>query len=239
MQAEAASSSERLEIDASITPRFKPPAAGSPGHADGPHPRWAGFLHAMMGPQRAVIPSDRDRSSYRESITAAVAPSHHITVAAQPHRHHPPSPAPAPLRLCSGTPRRSFAQVVAGDLAAVAMSGPSRPTVPPGTSAAAPGNVAPAPGAVRPGGPPAAIAAPYLGPPGFQGWPASHGGCEEAAVERERRRLPETAAERGRRRRRDMAVDGGIVLFGSQDSSFLFWVCPSHCTLLAVAGKSL
>jgi hypothetical protein len=34
----------------------------------------------------------------------------------------------------------------------------------------------------------------------------AHGGCEEVAVERERRRLPETAAERGRRRRRDMAV---------------------------------
>jgi hypothetical protein len=161
----ATSSSELLEIGAWITPRFKPPPAGSSDHADGAHPRWAGFLHAMMGPQRFVTSPDRERSSYRETVAAAVAPSHRAAIDAQPHRLHHPAPAPTPLRPC--TPRRSFAQVVAGDLAAAAMSGPSRPTVPPGTSAAAPGNVAPAPGAVRPGGPPAAIAAPYLGPPGF------------------------------------------------------------------------
>jgi hypothetical protein len=34
----------------------------------------------------------------------------------------------------------------------------------------------------------------------------AHGGCEDAAVERERRRLPETAAETARRRRSVMAV---------------------------------
>nr|XP_051211580.1 uncharacterized protein LOC127329073 [Lolium perenne] len=68
---------------------------------------------------------------------------------------------------------RSFAKVVAGSSSTASMAGYPRPPAPPGVSLPAPGTAPAVPGAAHP--PVAAAAAsagPYLGPPGFQGWPA-------------------------------------------------------------------
>nr|XP_051197159.1 vegetative cell wall protein gp1-like [Lolium perenne] len=129
-----------------------------------------------MGMQRAERSSgdasDRAQSTPRQSSSATAAPPHHVVSAARPHHRQPTPSVPASLLPSSRPTRRSFAQVVAGDRAGVAMSRPSRPTVPPGATAAAPGAVVPAPGTMRPVALPAPNSAPYLGPPGFQGWPS-------------------------------------------------------------------
>jgi hypothetical protein len=118
-----------------------------------------------MGLQRAVRNSggadDRVQSSSRQSSFIAAAPRHYIAAASPLHR--PPSPRDRSSLLPSSRPaRRSFAQVVAGDRVRAAMSGPSRPTVPPGATAPTPGAAVPAPAAVRPGAPPVANIAPII-----------------------------------------------------------------------------
>nr|XP_051218524.1 uncharacterized protein LOC127335827 [Lolium perenne] len=161
---------------AEITPRFKPPEVGFSVHAGGPQQMWARFGHAIMDLQRAARISggvdDRVHSSSCQSSFIAAAPHHHVAAAAN-SLHRPSSPSDRPSLLPSSRPARpSFAQVVAGVHVRATMSAPSRPTVPPGATAPAPGATVSAPAAVRPGAPPVANAAPFLGPPGFQGWPA-------------------------------------------------------------------
>nr|XP_051212021.1 uncharacterized protein LOC127329559 [Lolium perenne] len=164
----------------SIRPRFEPTEAaeaGSAVRAGGPQARWAWFGRAVMGLQRAprrYAAADRMRSR-TIAHEAASRPWNAFAAAALPQPYvdrtapSPSSSTPSP----GSAPHRSFAQVVAGIPSLVGMAGPSRPSAPPGAPLAAPGPAPVAPGAA----PPAAAAAaastgPYMGPPGFQGWPA-------------------------------------------------------------------
>jgi hypothetical protein len=130
-RAAARSSPVQVVGAAMIKPRFEVLKAGSAEHEDGPQARWVGFGRALMGLQRATRRYPSSTPGRSHAITPSTPPPlYHVSNVASDHRHQPPYHVPAPPFLSvppRETPRRSFAQVVAGDRAVVVMSGPSRP----------------------------------------------------------------------------------------------------------------
>nr|XP_051190570.1 uncharacterized protein LOC127303895 [Lolium perenne] len=110
-------------------------------------------------------PSVAHAASVTTNPSTIIPPSRHVITP-------PPRPidtAPSSASSRSQPLSRSFAQVVAGIPPVSAMIGPQWPPVPPGTAVQAPGSSVMGPS--RPVAASGASNAPYLGPPGFHGWP--------------------------------------------------------------------
>jgi hypothetical protein len=164
-------------LASAVRPRFEPPEAGLA--FGGLQSRWAGFGHALMGlqrdPRRSSRPTD---DSHAVSFTNASSCTDSRNAASPRDRADLRRRAVGSSISSSSTAAssraawsRSFVDVVAGRATSSSMAGPSRPSAPQGLAATAPTPAA-AP-STMPAVAPGAGSGAYLGPPGFQGWPAA------------------------------------------------------------------